>query len=317
MSFDSLDWEDNPFLRSIILFKPPAIEALAREAGIESGVLDLLKKLGLTSEAQLRRRLGVRASPGSGAGITSEVKGAIGKPPGGVPETTIAVPLPGGIDTPRKAAAIESLDQALAGGAAEIVRSDGNVRSAEPAEPHPRRAESQDHQAQRSFVSYVAVDPEEEGGDPDGIDHKARMDLEEKAIALVLAYEPRLQRTPTHNPGYDLFESVGEAVVRWIEVKAMAGSLRDRPVGMSHFQFEFARQRGEAYWLYVVEHSSSDENARIVRINNPAGKSKTFTFDHGWLSVAEVSSAAAQSGASERAPLQPARYVARRVTPGS
>jgi hypothetical protein len=35
-------------------FKPPLIETLAREAGIETGVLDLLKKIGLTNEAELR-----------------------------------------------------------------------------------------------------------------------------------------------------------------------------------------------------------------------------------------------------------------------
>ncbi len=48
-------------------------------------------------------------------------------------------------------------------------------------------------------------------------------------------------------------------------------------------------ERGSAYWLYVVEHAG-DDSARIVRIQDPAGKAGTFTFDHGWLGVADVDS---------------------------
>jgi hypothetical protein len=35
-----------------------------------------------------------------------------------------------------------------------------------------------------------------------------------------------------------------------------------------------------------VEQAGS-ETGRIVRIQNPAGKARTFTFDHGWLRVAD------------------------------
>jgi len=52
-------------------------------------------------------------------------------------------------------------------------------------------------------------------------------------------------------------------------------------------QFECARAHGNAYWLYAVERAASDQ-ARIVRIQDPAGKARTFTFDQGWLDVAEV-----------------------------
>lgn len=67
----------------------------------------------------------------------------------------------------------------------------------------------------------------------------------------------------------------------------MTGGLLDRPVGLSYTQFECAREHGEAYWLYVVEHWGTD-SARIVRIQDPAGKMRTFTFDHGWLNIADV-----------------------------
>ena len=58
-SFDVLGWKPSPFLQSTIPFKPPVIEALAREAGFEPGLLDLLKHLGVTSAADLRVKLGV------------------------------------------------------------------------------------------------------------------------------------------------------------------------------------------------------------------------------------------------------------------
>src|SRR5205823_2514214 len=57
--FETLGWRQSPFLESKIVFKPPLLHALAQEAGIEPAVLDLLKKLGVTSEAELRARLGI------------------------------------------------------------------------------------------------------------------------------------------------------------------------------------------------------------------------------------------------------------------
>jgi hypothetical protein len=114
-----------------------------------------------------------------------------------------------------------------------------------------------------------------------------RIALEEQAIALILSEEPNLQRTPTNHPGYDLFEQGREEeAVRYVEVKAMKADLDARPVGMSKKQFESAWALRERYWLYVVERADTSE-ARIIRINDPAGKARTFTFDQGWTNIAE------------------------------
>ena len=67
----------------------------------------------------------------------------------------------------------------------------------------------------------------------------------------------------------------------------MTKGLDDRPVGLSRTQFECARKHGSAYWLYVVERVGTDA-ARIVRIQDPVGMARTFTFDRGWLEVAAV-----------------------------
>jgi hypothetical protein len=142
----------------------------------------------------------------------------------------------------------------------------------------------------RPFISYVAVDPSNETPDQDGLDSLKRQALEEEAIRLILSFDSRLQRTPRHNPGYDLFEADEQgAPKRWVEVKAMTGSLLDRSVGMSDTQFKCAQEHGEAFWLYIVEQAGTLDS-RIVRIKDPAGKARTFTFDAGWLAVAESQS---------------------------
>ena len=128
------------------------------------------------------------------------------------------------------------------------------------------------------------------GPDPDGLDHDERMVLEAKAVELILSREPTWWRTPTQNPGFDLFEPGPDGQpIRWCEVKAMTGCLADRPVGMSRTQFESARQHESAYWLYAVERAGTD-TAHIVPIQDPANKARTFTFDRGWLDVAELDS---------------------------
>ena len=64
------------------------------------------------------------------------------------------------------------------------------------------------------------------------------MSFEEQPSGSFLEKEPNLKRTRTNNPGFDLFEEGKKASNRWVEVKAMTGCLRDRPVGMSHTQFQ-------------------------------------------------------------------------------
>lgn len=145
--------------------------------------------------------------------------------------------------------------------------------------------------SERAFVSYIGVHCDQDASDADGLDLNARMELESQAIKAILSREPELQRTPPGNPGFDLFEAGDHgSPVRWVEVKAMTGGLKDRPVGLSRTQFEYAQRHREAYWLYAVEHAADAENVRIVRIQDPAGRAQTFTFDRGWLEVAQVDS---------------------------
>jgi len=253
--FEDIGWAPNPFLLSKIRFKPPVLEALAREAGIDPGVLDLLKELGVTSEAELRARLGIKEETPDDT--RPEVPS---EPPSVTPDTK---PL--------------------------TKRPEPPLRPVEEPRELRQRPHTPAEKRRRTFVSYLAVHPDDEGPDPDGLEHEQRMALEEKAVQMILQHEPGLQRMPANTPGFDLVEPGpnGEPV-RWVEVKAMTSDLHSRPVGLSRVQFECARDQGDHYWLYVVEHADCPEKARTVRIQDPAGKARTFTFDHGWLGVADI-----------------------------
>jgi len=291
--FESLDWKPNPFLLSKIRFKPAIVDQLAKQAGIEPGLLDLLKQRGITSEAQLRKLLGVEVELSHGDDEPGDVDGALeklgitGQPTPGVPDPSAGDPVrsrEGEGGTGRGTGTGAGGSRKPGGGA----RSGGRTGARGTSTGAAGGKRTPGSAGGRPFISYVAVHPDEEERDPDGLDQPARMALEAKAIEFILSREPRWQQTPTHNPGFDLVEIGADGQSqRWCEVKAMTGSLNNRPVGLSHTQFEWAGEHGEACWLYVVE-CAGTERARIVRIQDPAGKARTFTFDHGWLDVAEI-----------------------------
>jgi hypothetical protein len=138
----------------------------------------------------------------------------------------------------------------------------------------------------KPFISYLGTHPDDEERDPDGLDQAKRMDIEAQAIDLIISLEPTLKRTPPNNPGFDLYEGEVGQEIRLVEVKSMTGCLDDRPVGISRTQFECAREKGGAYWLYVVEHATDPKRAKVLRIQNPVKCAQTFTFDQGWREIA-------------------------------
>ena len=115
------------------------------------------------------------------------------------------------------------------------------------------------------------------------------MALEKEAIDFILKQEcrERWERPHQEPEGYDLKKVDDNGVISLCEVKAMTGTWDDRPVTVSRKQFETAQDYGEDYWLYVVENADTDD-ARIVKIQDPTGQARTFTFDHGWRDVAVV-----------------------------
>ena len=311
--FESLGWANNPFLLSKIRFKPPIIETLAKEAGIEPGVLDLLKMHGVTSVAELQSRLGIEARPEAPvAGGASASEEAAEASFGESAEEMPNVPGPSGYEAPGPDGGSHGVS-ATGGGSGSRepgISPEGPVGDGTPEDGPSGGGGAVPHQGEsmrapgspggRPFISYVSAHLDEEEEDPDGLDQQARMALEDKGIRFILKSEPQLQRTPPFNPGYDLYEVGPDGQPeRWIEAKSMTGSLYDRPVTISHTQFDCAREKGAAYWLYVVEHAGDDDGARVVRIQDPAGKIRSFTFDRGWLDVADVDGAVGSDPESE------------------
>jgi hypothetical protein len=300
--FDTLGWKLNPFLLSKVGFKPPIIEMLAKAAGIDPALLDLLKKIGVTNEAELKARLGIPEHPMEpdyaesppGGDVYDDAKDLWGD----LPDIPPGTPDPNGGDDVRTGPGGGGSngrpphDGGSRGGGHGT---DGNTGGRDKSGDHTGKGggtpgkRTPGGSGGRPFISYVGTHPNEEQSDPDGLDQAARMQLEELAIQQILAVEPNLNRTPAFNAGYDLFENDSNGrPTRWVEVKAMTGSLRDRPVGLSHTQFEWARQHGSAFWLYVVEQASTPDVVRVLRIQDPAAHARTFTFDHGWAAIAKA-----------------------------
>lgn len=323
--FEALDWPANPFLQSRIVFKKPIVEELAKVAGFEPDMLDMLKKLGVTSKADLLAKLKVEEPSEDDGNELSSPEGDDQTEPSDEEVAANSseagdandVDMTGVEDFGHDDHDVESArdDEDDQGDAAEddeeneddepeaseagrshssSSSSSGRSRAAAngsgEAKDDNKRASGTQKPAERKFVSYVATHPDDEDErDPDGLDHSARMALEAKAIDLIRAREPALKATPTGNKGFDLVENdTNDEPERWVEVKAMKGCLEDRPVGLSSVQFEFARQHGDQYWLYIVEHADDEARACILKIKDPVGRSGTFTFDKGWKSIAQL-----------------------------
>ena len=285
VKFDSLNWKVNPYLQSKIRFKPPIIDSLAIEAGFEPSMLDLLKKLGVTSEAELRLKLGISLEESShGKPATQSTQ----QTPSNHSDSSFnaAHPVVNQNSGETHDAGVRHQSELDANAPVDDGAESSKAGKQPGASEYDIGKQEPGSFGSKPFISYVRVAPDEDDHDPDGLGQAARMALEEKAIALILKQEPILQRTPTNNPGFDLFEtSADDKTVRWVEVKSMTGGFQDRPVGLSRTQFDLARKCGVAYWLYVVEHTGT-ERSRVIRIQDPSGKAQTFTFDHGWLEVA-------------------------------
>lgn len=306
VTFDSLGWRANPFLLTQFSFRPPLLDQLALEAGIEPAALDLLRQLGLTSVEELTERLRL-TTPSAEPEEDTAPPSPEGMPPaaapdvydeawdlygGDMPEVPPATPDPDGGDGPASRGRASGGGQGAGSSGypsgSDSGKSTGRGGPVPGAKSSPGRR-SPGSSGGRPFISYVGTHADTEEADPDSLDQAARMHIESRAIRTILQFEPELNRTDDGNPGFDLYEADAQGKpTRWVEVKSMTGSLANRPVGLSRRQFEMALEKGPAYWLYIVEHANDPERTRVLRIQDPAGQARTFTFDNGWAEVAQV-----------------------------
>ncbi|MCW5936897.1 MAG: DUF3883 domain-containing protein [Fimbriimonadaceae bacterium] len=282
-------WEPNAVLQSALKFRPSALAQLAEATGLNLDVLSRIKKSGLSDEEVLQRLglvIGVEEDENeegdnnnqgdeggdagdSGASAGSGSNQGEGTGAGGG----------GGSSNVGGSRSIGSGSSSGAGGSSSSTSKNS-------------------HAGRREFFSYLKTHPVEVEDDEfsDSETHEQRMKVEAVAIDHILTLESDLQRTPAGNKGYDLFGTDDDGHTnRWIEVKAMVGTLANHPVGMSKAQFEMALEKGYRYWLYIVENATSEE-PRILKIQDPAGNARTFTFDEGWREIAMVSQVNVETG---------------------
>jgi len=317
--FESLGWKENPFVQSKITFKPNVIDQLAKEADVDPAALDMLRKHKLTAAdlaAWLAEKSGVeRASTEENTSPEAQAQAA----PIGTDDASLA-PASSVYDENRDLYGDEMPDtpEGSYGPDDDDVESDRSDRPSNEntgrrtpmnggggsGSPDDNRSHPSTNGASRPgtrgdgkrspgslggrpFISYVGAHPEAKEDDPDDLSQSQRMDIEAAAIKHIFETEPHLHVTETGNAGFDLLEKDADnQPVRWIEVKAMTGSLEHRSVTLSNIQFEHALQKRKAYWLYVVEFATTPRQRRILRIQDPAGNAKSFTFDKGWTEIA-------------------------------
>ena len=187
--------------------------------GIEPKVLEMLKKRGLTSVAELLAALGEEEQPeptapaptpsegtdAPGYDSPGTVEDALNNLLGDSPPPTPPIPDPMANDPVGTGADGGSNGTSTAGGSGGAVGRNkgqsgaGSGGGTAPGTPRPRTPGSA---GGRPFISYVAAHPEEAESDPDGLDQAARMALEAKAIDLILSREPEWRRTRHPQSGF-------------------------------------------------------------------------------------------------------------------
>lgn len=156
---------------------------------------------------------------------------------------------------------------------------------------------------QNRLRTYV-VETDEDEGDRGTVGDEAPdlSPIDIAGVARVLEYERKCGRNPREmahsNAGFDVesYDRRGE-LVRRIEIKSTGGEWSVAGVMLSRRQHGQAVEDGDLFWLYVVENAQND-NFKIYRIQNPAGRIDYFGFDGGWKDVAEPDIERDESGTS-------------------
>lgn len=142
--------------------------------------------------------------------------------------------------------------------------------------------------------SYVLKDASPKEGDPNPKDSERqqfRLKVDRAGMDKVLEHERELGCIPEEqdhfNKGFDVIsKDENGQVLRYIEVKSLSGSWGDDGIKLSPSQFEYGREKGDQFWIYVVERAL-DDDAVIHCIQNPIGRADEFLFDAGWQQAAE------------------------------
>jgi hypothetical protein len=111
------------------------------------------------------------------------------------------------------------------------------------------------------------------------------------AVEYFMATQGRRWKSLTemahNNPGFDV-RAISEAgEEEFIEVKGQSGAWTEEGVALTPTELMLAQQKGDRYWLCVIEFAHDDKRRQLYLLRNPYGRTQQFRFDVGWKSAAE------------------------------
>jgi len=155
--------------------------------------------------------------------------------------------------------------------------------------------------ARGKLRTYVLPPDDKPVGDAGRKRAEQNLSVDAIGVRRVLDYERSNGRTPVEmdhfHEGYDV-ESVDAAgEMRYIEVKSLSGIWTEHDAaGLTAAQFEKGRELGEQFWLYVVERAISDDDYRIICVQDPVRRVDQHLYDDGWRKLADESYEPALAG---------------------
>lgn len=175
------------------------------------------------------------------------------------------------------------------------VGSGGNYHSRTvPSHSKLRRGGSEQPRAKSGrLLSYAASPGEADQPHPD--DDPAKVAAREATGRAAVAYFMTTQagrwkslvEMPHNNPGFDVRAIADDGQEEFIEVKGQSSAWTEEGVALTPTELMTAQQKGDRYWLCIVEYAQDDRRRQLYLVRNPYGLTQQFRFDVGWKTAAE------------------------------
>lgn len=142
------------------------------------------------------------------------------------------------------------------------------------------------------LMSYAAGpgNPDRPNPDDDPSKAAAREATSKAAVEYFLTTQgPRWQsltEMPHNNPGFDVHALAHDGEEEFIEVKGQSAAWTEDGIALTPKELETAQNKGERYWLCIVEHVYDERRRQLYLLRNPYGLTQQFRFDSGWKSAA-------------------------------
>lgn len=95
-----------------------------------------------------------------------------------------------------------------------------------------------------------------------------------------------------NNPGFDISAINHDGQEEYIEVKGQSRAWTAEGVALTPTELITAYEKGERYWLCVVEFAQDEMRRELYLVQNPFGFTHQFRFDSGWKAAADTHSSA-------------------------